>query len=69
MGRSQPKKIVHSYKVWWRNPETHRKELTPYSDDFNTVSLAKKWYKNFGKALENMFNRKLVLTEDKIRKQ
>lgn len=48
---------MYSYKV------EGRKGLEPYSGGFKTEEDAIKWYNKKGKELEEIFNRKLILTE------
>mgnify|MGYP000277120053 FL=1 len=41
----------------------HKKEMTPYSDDFDTRLDAMRWYRDFGERLERIFNRELIFIE------
>lgn len=38
----------------------YKKEITDYSPFFESVEDSLKWYENYGKKLEKMFNRKLI---------
>tara|TARA_R110000796_G_scaffold74014_3_gene166171 strand:+ start:11903 stop:12148 length:246 start_codon:yes stop_codon:yes gene_type:complete len=60
---------LYSYKAWWKNPQNQKKKLTSYSCKFETVEAAKKWYLNFGKALEKKFKRELIFSETIITKE
>ena len=56
----------YTYKAYWSNPNTDKKELPSYSNKFKSSERAKEWYKDFGVNLEKMFKRKLVLVESGV---
>jgi len=60
------KDLRFSYKTMWYNPKSKTKELTNYSSTFKTEKEALTWYNNFGIKLENMFKRKLILTDREL---
>ena len=60
------KELRFSYKTMWYNPAKKQNELSTYSSTFKTKELALEWYNNFGKKLENIFNRKLVLKINEV---
>lgn len=60
------KELRFSYKTMWYNPVKEKNELSTYSGTYKTKKEALDWYNNFGKKLENMFNRKLVLKINEV---
>ena len=52
---------MYNYKVWYFDAEVKRRVLSSYSNKFRAYEEAIQWYKNYGIALEKMFDRKLVL--------
>ena len=56
------KRKVKPYKYLTENRDGR---LTLYSKGFETIKEAKEWYCNFGKALEQRFNRVLILDKRK----
>ena len=48
--------------IWSYKVKTSTGKLDEYSGKFKTKELAKAWYNKHGIELEQMFNRKLILT-------
>lgn len=62
-------KIINQVPGKVRNPYCYKTRdskgrLKNYSERFKLLKDAKKWYKNFGKNLEILFNRKLEMVKN-----
>jgi hypothetical protein len=56
--------ITHAYHTGWlRNRHTG---MSQYSKSFKSVPLAEKWFENYGKKIEQIFDRKLILIKRKV---
>jgi hypothetical protein len=58
---STKRKVKYVYKTMWFNPKNEKTEMIAYSQSYDLLEDAKKWYEKYGKKLEKMFNRKLFL--------
>tara|TARA_R110000796_G_scaffold156853_1_gene273623 strand:- start:1379 stop:1573 length:195 start_codon:yes stop_codon:yes gene_type:complete len=56
--------ITHAYHTEWvGNIHTG---MAQYTRSFKTINLAEIWFENYGKKIEQMFDRKLILIKRKV---
>ena len=60
------KELRFRYKTIWYNPLKDETTLSDYSPTYKTKEKALDWYNNFGKKLEKMFNRELILIKYEV---